>query len=83
MSTAYDIVMSLKEIFGDQNCAARQVAMKELMNTNMAEGTPDRDYVLKKISHLNEWEILGARIDRETQVDIILQSLSNLLHNFS
>ena len=31
MSTAYDMVMSLKEIFGDQNRAAKQVAIRELM----------------------------------------------------
>ena len=75
MPTAYDMMLSLKEIFEDQKCVARLVAIKDLMNTTMIEGTPVRDYVLKMISLLNELEILGFDIDGKTQVDIILQSL--------
>ena len=40
MATAYDMMMNLKEMFGEQNRASRQVAMKALLNTKMAEGTP-------------------------------------------
>ena len=72
MPTAYDMMMSLKEMFGDQNRAARLVVMRNLMNTTMVEGTSVRDHVLKMMSLLNELEILGAEIDGETQVDIIL-----------
>ena len=74
MPTTYDMMLSLKEIFGDQNRAARLVAMKDLMNTTMVEGTPVRDHVLKMISLLNELEILGSNIDGKTQVDMFLQS---------
>ena len=35
-------------------------------------GNPVRDHVLKMIAHLNELEILGAEIDGESQVDIVL-----------
>ncbi|KAL8091798.1 hypothetical protein AgCh_034163 [Apium graveolens] len=82
MATASDMLFNLKELFGDQNRAARQVAMKALMNTQMAEGTPVRDHVLKMISHLNEIEILGAELDGETQIDIILMSLSKSFEQF-
>jgi hypothetical protein len=82
MPTASDMLYNLKELFGDQNRAARQVAMKSLMNTQMAEGTPVRDHVLKMMSHLNEMEILGADIDAETQVDIILMSLPRSFEQF-
>ena len=54
MATAYDMMMNRKEIFGEQNRAGRQVAMRALLNTKMAEGTPVRDHVLKMIAHLNE-----------------------------
>ncbi|XP_057981216.1 uncharacterized protein LOC131166655 [Malania oleifera] len=67
MPSAYDIMQNLKEIFGDQNRAARQTTRKELMNTTMAEGTLLRDHVLKIIGLINELEILGAEIDGETQ----------------
>ena len=49
--------------------------MRALLNTKMAEGTPVQDHVLKMNSHLNELEILGAEIDGESQVDIMLMSL--------
>ena len=82
MATAYDMMMNLKEIFGEQNRAGRQVAMRALLNTKMAEGTLVRDHVLKMISHLNELEILGADIDGESQVDIVLMSLPESYKNF-
>ncbi|KAL8133453.1 hypothetical protein AgCh_008783 [Apium graveolens] len=82
MATASDMLFNLKELFGDQNRAARQVAMKALMNTQMAEGTPVRDHVLKMMSRLNEIEILGAELDGETQIDIILMSLSKSFEQF-
>ena len=69
-------------MFGDQNCATRQVALKNLMNTTMAEGTLVRDHVLKMISLLNELEILGDEIDADRQVDIILQSLPESFKKF-
>ena len=69
------MMLSLKEIFGDQNRVASLVVMKNLMNTTMVEGTPIRDHILNMISLLNELEILGSDIDGKTQVDIILQSL--------
>ncbi|XP_063942852.1 uncharacterized protein LOC135150472 [Daucus carota subsp. sativus] len=64
------------------NRAARQVAMKALMNTQMAEGTPIRDHVLKMMSHLNEIDILSAELDGETQIGIILMSLSKSFEQF-
>ena len=66
MATAYDMMLNLKEIFGEKNRAGRQVAMKALLNTKMAEGTPVRDLVLKMIGHLNELKILGDEINGES-----------------
>ena len=53
MPNTYDMMMNLKEIFGDQTRSARKKAMKDLMNTTMAETTLVRDHVLKMISLLN------------------------------
>ena len=52
------------------------------MNTNMVKGTPLRDHVLKMMNLMNELEILGSEINGKTQVDIILQSLSNFFKQF-
>ena len=59
-----------------------QIAMKALLSTKMTEGTLVRDHVLKMMSHLNELEILGAEIDGESQVDIVLMSLLESFKNF-
>ena len=40
----------------------------------MAEGTSVREHSVKMISNLNTLEVLGADIDGESQVDMILQS---------
>ncbi|KAJ8627602.1 hypothetical protein MRB53_020909 [Persea americana] len=41
----------------------------------MAEGTPVQDHMLKMMDSLNESDVLGAAIDAESQIDIILKSL--------
>ncbi|XP_038714996.1 uncharacterized protein LOC120008684 [Tripterygium wilfordii] len=82
MTSAYDIIYSLKEMFGDQGRAARQTAMKTLLNTQMREGANVSEHTLKMISHLNELEILGADIDGESQIDIVLQALPDSCENF-
>ncbi|XP_074556263.1 uncharacterized protein LOC141812121 [Curcuma longa] len=82
MPTAYDMMLNLKELFGHQNRAARQEAMRNLMTTTMKEGTPVREHILKMMAHLNEIEVLGGEIDGETQVDIILQTLPKSFEQF-
>ena len=73
--TTKDMMLHLKEMFREQSRSARQTAMKNLMSTKMVEGTPVREHVLKMISFINELDMLGAEIDSETQVDVILASL--------
>ena len=80
--TAQDMMLHLKEMFGEQSRSARQTAMKNLMSTKMVEGTPVREHVLKMISFINELDMLGAKIDSETQVDAILASLPNSFNQF-
>ena len=58
MPTASDMLYSLKELFGNQNRGVREVVIKNLMNTQMAEGTLVRDHVLKMMWHVNMMEII-------------------------
>ena len=53
-----------------------------ILNTKMSEGTPVREHMLKMIGYFNVLEILGAEIDLETQVDIVLNSLSSSFTQF-
>nr|XP_009606827.1 uncharacterized protein LOC104101115 [Nicotiana tomentosiformis] len=82
MESAYDIPENLKEMFGDHNRAAKQTAMKAFLNTKMVEGSYVRDHVLKMMSLLNELEVLGSNIDKDTQVEMILQTLPGCFQQF-
>ncbi len=80
--TAADMVFNLAEMFGHQGRQARRLAVKSFMNCRMKPGTSVRDHMLVIMGHLNEMEILGAEIDGETQVDMILESLPTSFDNF-
>ena len=82
MTTASDMILNLKEMFGEQGRHARLNAMQLLMNTKMSEGTPVREHILKMIGYMNILEVLGAEIDGETQVDMILNSLPASFNQF-
>ena len=61
---APDILLSLKEMFGEQSRSARQ---EQIYNTKMAEGTSVREHCLRMISHLITLEVLCVNIDGESQ----------------
>ncbi|KAH0715228.1 hypothetical protein KY284_008133 [Solanum tuberosum] len=69
-------------MFGEKNRAAKQTAMKAILTTKMVEGSPVKDHVLNMMSYLNEVEILGAAIDKEFQVEMILQNLPESFQQF-
>ena len=77
-----DIMLSLKEMFGEQGHSTRQKTMRKIYNTKMAEGSSVREHCLTIISNLNTLEVLGADIDGESQVDMILQSLPKSFKEF-
>ena len=69
---ASNIMLSLKEMLGEQSCFARQETMRQIYNTKMAEGGSVKEHCLTMISNLNTLEVLGADIDGESQMDMIL-----------
>ena len=81
--SARDMILGFKEMFGEQGQLTKQISMRVLMNTKMSDGTPMREYVLKMFDHLNTLKILSGEIDVESQIDIILESLSNSFDQFN
>ena len=73
---------NLADMFGDQTCQAKQAVIWKLMNCRMRLGTLVSVHILKVITLLNDMEIMGALIDEETQVDIVLEMLSDLYDTF-
>ncbi|KAH0720370.1 hypothetical protein KY285_005172 [Solanum tuberosum] len=68
LKSAYDMLKSPKEMFGEQNRVAKKTAMKALLTTKIVEGSPVKDHVLNMMSYLNELEILGVASDKDSQV---------------
>ena len=62
--TTQDMMLHLKEMFGEQSRGAWQTAMKNLMSTKMVEGTPVREHVRKMISFINELDMVQKLIVR-------------------
>ncbi|KAH6823403.1 hypothetical protein C2S53_000141 [Perilla frutescens var. hirtella] len=77
MKTAYDIMYNLRQLFGHQNHSARHLAMKKLMDARMSDSTPVRDHILMMMGYLSEIETLGRELDGDSQIDIVLHSLSS------
>ena len=61
---------------------SRQETIRQIYNTKMVEGTSMKEHCFKMISHLNTLEVLGADINGESQVDMILQSLLGSFKEF-
>ena len=49
MPTAWDMMLNLKKMFGEQGRSTRQDVMRNLLNIKMVEGTPVREHTLKMI----------------------------------
>ena len=74
--TASEIMESLQKMFGQPSEQARHEAIKDVMNGKMKNGSSVSEHVLKMIHYFNEAEINGAKIDENTQVGMILDTLS-------
>ncbi|XP_022859279.1 uncharacterized protein LOC111380049, partial [Olea europaea var. sylvestris] len=83
LETSYDILESLKGVFGHQSRRAHFEAIHILQNICMKPGTPVKDHMLTMIAHFNVAENLGTTIDQETQVDMVLNSLSDMCSQFT
>ncbi|GFQ00322.1 retrovirus-related pol polyprotein from transposon tnt 1-94 [Phtheirospermum japonicum] len=82
MKTAAEIMINLKDLFGHKNRSARNLAIKKLMNVRMTDSTPVRDHVLMMMGHLAKIKTLGGSLDADSQLDIVLHSLSSKFEQF-
>ncbi|XP_031391623.1 uncharacterized protein LOC116203818 [Punica granatum] len=82
LDIAYDIMQSLTEMFVDKSRPAKQAAIRAIMNTRMAEVASVRDHMLKMISCFNEGDTLGVDINGQSQVDMVLETLTDSFRQF-
>ena len=69
-------------MFGELSRTARLRALELVMDTKMSEGTSIREHIFKMTTYFKVQEVLGANIDGQTQVDMILHLLPTLFTQF-
>ncbi|KAK6151810.1 hypothetical protein DH2020_014445 [Rehmannia glutinosa] len=72
---ATEILLHLKELYGEHTRQARYQILKELFRCRMKEGSSVHDHGLKMIALIERLESLGIVMDNELYMDLILQSL--------
>ena len=68
-------------MFTKSSSTTRQAAIGALMNTRMT-GENVRDHCLKMMGHISTAEVMGAKLDQEMKIDLILESLPNIFGQF-
>ncbi|KAJ8753276.1 hypothetical protein K2173_019675 [Erythroxylum novogranatense] len=82
MKTASAMVHHLHEMFGVRTRSARVKAIQTFHNLRQKPGEPVRDYMMKVISAVTEAEMLGADMDADTQMIMIINSLNSSFQQF-
>ena len=75
------MIQTLDGMFAKSSSAARQAVIKALMNTRMTRKSV-RDHCLAMMSHISQVEMMGATLEEEMKIDIILKSLSDGFNQF-
>ena len=78
LESVLEIIQTLDGMFAKSSSTARQAAIVigALMNTRMTRGNV-QDHCLKMIGHISTAEVMGAKLDQEMKIDMILESLPN------
>ena len=68
-------------MFANSSSTARQAAIGALMNTRMT-GRNVRENCLKMMGHISTAEVMGAKLDQDMKIDMILESLPSSFGQF-
>ena len=68
-------------MFAKSTASKRQAAITDLINTRMTGGHV-KDHCLAMISHISRTEVMGAKLQKEMKIDLILQSLPKHFNQF-
>ena len=81
LESVLEIIQTLDGMFAKSSSTARQAAIGALINTRMTGGNV-RDHYLKMMGHISTAEVMGAKLDQEMKIDLILESLPNSFGQF-
>ena len=75
------MLQTLEGMFAKSTASERQAAINDLINTRMTSGHV-KDHCLEMSSHINQAEAIGAKLQKEMKIDLILQSLPIQFNKF-
>ena len=75
------MLQTLEGMFAKSTAYERQVVITNLINTHMTSGRV-KDHCLAMISHISKGEVMGAKLQKEMKIDLILQSLPIQFNQF-
>ena len=81
LESGAEMIQTLDKMFAQSTSSLRQAAVRAIMNTRMTGGSV-RDHCLKMMSHLNQAEVLGMKMEQRSQIDFIFESLPDRFTQF-
>nr|XP_048332846.1 uncharacterized protein LOC125423232 [Ziziphus jujuba var. spinosa] len=75
------MIQTLDGMFAKSSSTPRQAAIEASMNTRMT-GESVWDHCLKMMAHISIVEVIGATLEQEMKIDMILESLPNRFSQF-
>ena len=74
LDSGVEMLQTLEGMFAKSTASERQAAITNLINTRMTSGRV-KDHCLAIISHICQAEVMGAKLQKEMKIDLILKSL--------
>ena len=81
LDSGVEMLQTLEGMFAKSTAFERQAAITDLINTRMIGGRV-KDHCLAMISHISRAEVMGAKLQKEMKMDLILQSLPKHFNQF-
>ena len=81
LDSGVEMLQTLEGMFGKSTTSERQATITDLINTRMT-GERVKDHCLAMISHISRAEVMGAKLQKEMKIDLILQSLPKHFNQF-
>ena len=81
LDSGVEMLQTLEGMFAKSTVSERQASITDLINTRMTGGRV-KDHCLAMISHISRAEVMGAKLQKEMKIDLILQSLPKHFNQF-
>ena len=81
LNSGVEMLQTLERMFAKSTGSERQAAITDLINTCMTGGRV-KDHYLAMISHISRAEVMGAKLQKEMKIDLILQSMPKQFNQF-